>query len=114
MEDNIRKIYGGKWWKTDFHVHTPASEDYGKGSENPENEKNITPKEFLLEAMSKKLDCLIISDHNTFKWIPQLRTALKEMEETNETGFRKIYIFPAVELNVNGNIHLPRLFTVQP
>ena len=45
MEDTITKIYGGKWWKTDFHVHTPASEDYGKGSENPEDEKNITPKE---------------------------------------------------------------------
>ena len=30
MEDTITKIYGGKWWKTDFHVHTPASEDYGK------------------------------------------------------------------------------------
>ena len=28
MEDTITKIYGGKWWKTDFHVHTPASEDY--------------------------------------------------------------------------------------
>ena len=26
MEDTITKIYGGKWWKTDFHVHTPASE----------------------------------------------------------------------------------------
>ena len=44
MEDTITKIYGGKWWKTDFHVHTPASEDYGKGSENPEDEKNNTPK----------------------------------------------------------------------
>lgn len=88
MEDTITKIYGGKWWKTDFHVHTPASEDYGKGSENPEDEKNITPKEFLLNAMSKKLDCLIISDHNTFKWIPQLGIALKEMEENNEIGYR--------------------------
>ena len=112
MEDTITKIYGGKWWKPDFHVHTPASEDYGKGSENPEDEKNITPKEFLLNAMSKKLDCLIISDHNTFKWIPQLGIALKEMEENNEIGYRKIYIFPAVELNVNGNIHVLGIFDI--
>lgn len=112
MEDTITKIYGGKWWKTDFHVHTPASEDYGKGSDNPEYEKNITPKEFLLNAMSKKLDCLVISDHNTFKWIPQLRTALKELEDNNVNGYRKIYIFPAVELNVNGNVHVLGIFDI--
>ena len=112
MEENITKIYGGKWWKTDFHVHTPASEDYGKGSDNPEQEKNITPKDLLLEAMSKKLDCLVVSDHNTFKWIPKLRTALKELEEDNETSYRKIYIFPAVELNVNGNIHVLGIFDI--
>ena len=22
---------GARWWKFDFHTHTPASEDYGKG-----------------------------------------------------------------------------------
>lgn len=112
MEDTITEIYGGKWWKTDFHVHTPASEDYGKGSDNPEFEKNITPKEFLLNAMAKKLDCLIISDHNTFKWIPELRSALKEMKNNNEDGYRRIYIFPAVELNVNGNVHVLGIFDI--
>ena len=107
------EIYGGKWWKTDFHVHTPASDDYGKGSDNPENEKNITPKEFLLNAMEKKIDCLVISDHNTFSWIPELRDALKKMKEENETGYREIYLFPAVELNVNGNIHLLGIFDIE-
>ena len=24
---------GSKWWKFDFHTHTPASDDYGKGPE---------------------------------------------------------------------------------
>jgi len=23
---------GARWWKFDFHTHTPASKDYGKGT----------------------------------------------------------------------------------
>ena len=42
MNSTVKEIAGGKWWKVDFHVHTPASIDYGKGSQNPEKDKNVT------------------------------------------------------------------------
>lgn len=35
MNSVVKEIAGGKWWKVDFHVHTPASMDYGKGSMEP-------------------------------------------------------------------------------
>ena len=25
------ELAGARWWRFDFHTHTPASEDYGKG-----------------------------------------------------------------------------------
>ena len=49
--EDIMTFSGAKWWKVDFHVHTPASNCY-KASQ-----KGITPKEFLLNAMEKEIDC---------------------------------------------------------
>lgn len=28
-----------KWWKFDFHNHTPASDDYGKGPDQAQNKQ---------------------------------------------------------------------------
>ena len=58
MNSTVKEIAGGKWWKVDFHVHTPASMDYGKGSREPEKEKQVTPKEFLLKAIDQPEDDL--------------------------------------------------------
>lgn len=110
MNGSVRNIVGGKWWKVDFHVHTPASEDYGKGSINPEAEKTITPKEFLKKAIEKEIDCLVISDHNTFTWIDRLRNAMKELLQENDE-ISPIVIFPAVEVNAEGNNHLLAIFS---
>lgn len=110
MNKTVKDIVGGKWWKVDFHVHTPASFDYGRGSEDPEKEKNITPKEFLYKAIEQKLDCLVISDHNCFDWIGKLREAMREIEGDEEFA-NGITIFPAIEVNVNGNIHLLAIFS---
>jgi len=38
-------IHGAKWWKFDFHNHTPASNDFGKGDAT---HKAITPENWLL------------------------------------------------------------------
>ena len=109
MNSIVKEITGGKWWKVDFHVHTPASMDYGKGSENPDREKQITPKDFLLKAIDKNIDCLVISDHNSFDWIDKLREAMKELLREN-ANITEVIIFPAVEINVMGNIHLLAIF----
>ena len=42
---------GGKWWKFDFHSHTPSSVDYGKHADN----KQISPQEWLLSYMRASL-----------------------------------------------------------
>ncbi len=100
---------GGRWWKFDFHNHTPASDDYGNGSDLAKH-KNRTPREWLLDYMRAGVDCVAITDHNIGTWIDQLRGALAELDSEQPDGFRPIYLFPGVEISVNGGLHLLAIF----
>lgn len=102
-------IHGAKWWKFDFHNHTPASFDFGKGNQN---HKSITPRDWLLMYMKEGIDCVAITDHNSGKWVDELKRALQELEEEEDkpNDFRKLYLFPGVEITANNNIHILALF----
>ena len=94
---------GARWWKFDFHTHTPASVDYGKGPDQCRL-RQITPREWLLGFMRAEVDCVAVTDHNTGEYINPLKEALLELEQHPE--FRPLYLFPGVELSVNGGFHL--------
>ncbi len=99
------KWNGARWWKFDFHTHTPASNDYGKG-ESQATLKNRTPKEWLLDYMHSGIECIAITDHNSGAWIDLLKSALAELASEQPADFRPIYLFPGVEISVHGGIHL--------
>jgi hypothetical protein len=105
------KWNGARWWRFDFHTHTPASDDYGSGA-NQAARKNRTPKEWLLDFMRAGIDCVAITDHNTGVWIDQLKKALAELETERPHGFRAIYLFPGMEISVHGGIHVLAIFDV--
>lgn len=101
-------IYSGsKWWKIDFHVHTPASHDYGRGNDDL---KTLTPKEWLKRVMEKDIDGIVIADHNTGAWIDILKSSLEELKQEGYSKYRDMHIFPGVEINVSGGIHLLAIF----
>lgn len=104
MRDSIQ---GAKWWKFDFHTHTPASHDYGKN--NPAD-KNVLAKDWLLNLMSKGIDCVAVTDHNTGAWIDSLKIALTDLDTQKPSGYRPLHLFPGVEISVNGGIHLLAIF----
>ncbi|WP_416778813.1 hypothetical protein ACNFJN_05865 [Xenorhabdus budapestensis] len=52
---------GARWWKFDFHTHTPASFDYGKADSNLKTSK--TPKDWLLDYIAKGIECVAVTDH---------------------------------------------------
>ncbi len=99
------KWNGSRWWKCDFHAHTPASVDYGKGSDQI-TLKQRTPKEWLLDYMRAGIDCVAITDHNTGAWVDRIKTALSELKTEMHESYRPIHIFPGVEISVNGGVHL--------
>ena len=98
---------GSRWWKIDFHTHTPASKDY--------HEKTISPEDWLKAAMTARLDAVVVSDHNAFAWIDKLKSAYLDMEvnHRDEPWFRPLVIFPGTEIAVAGNgdrVHLLAIF----
>ncbi|MEO5377313.1 MAG: AAA family ATPase [Magnetococcus sp. DMHC-6] len=103
---------GSKWWKFDFHTHTPKSNDYGRGDESF---KNINPEEWLQKAMESGLDCVVVTDHNSGGWIDILKaknTVLRD-GDTKPDWFRKLTIFPGVEITVansSNRVHLLAVF----
>jgi ABC-type enterochelin transport system ATPase subunit len=102
-------INGAKWWKFDFHNHSPSSYDYGR---DDHDEKKISPRDWLLKYMEKEIDCIAITDHNSGDFIDSAKIAYLELENEQPEGFRKLHIFPGVELTVNTGIHLLAIFDI--
>ncbi|NLG12909.1 MAG: AAA family ATPase [Lentisphaerae bacterium] len=103
---------GSKWWKFDFHTHTPKSNDYGHGDESF---KNIKPEEWLRKAMESGLDCVAVTDHNAGGWIDELKAKNKELREcgTRSVWYKELTIFPGVEITVGDSgrrVHLLAVF----
>ena len=100
---------GARWWKFDFHTHTPASQDtyWCKSGNAP------TPQQWLQRFMDAEIDCVAITDHNSGAWIDELKAAYEEMQQNQVNGFRVMHLFPGVEISVNGGFHLLALFDTE-
>ncbi len=103
------KWKGSHWWKFDFHAHTPASDDYGKGKDQAALKKR-GPRDWLLDYMRAGIDCVAITDHNSGEWIDRVKEELVLLESERPEGFRPIHVFPGVEISVNGGVHLLAIF----
>ena len=75
MNDNWQ-WNGARWWKFDFHSHSPRSEDYGKNSPQQTQLKARQPKEWLLDYKRAGIDCVAVTDHNSGAWVDSLKEAL--------------------------------------
>ena len=91
---------GAKWWRVDFHTHTPFSTDAYQG------EPPLTQQEWLLAHMKAEIDAVVISDHNGGGWIDGLKTELANLRAQDVQGFREIALFPGVEVTTSQNVHL--------
>lgn len=103
-------IIGSKWWKFDFHTHSPASGDYGKGPDQAVL-KQRTPREWLQDFMRAGIDCVAVTDHNSGEWIEKLKQELANLDTEQPPDYRPLHLFPGVEISVNGNIHVLAIFS---
>lgn len=88
----MTEISGSRFYSIDFHVHTPASNDY--------KDKTATASDIIQKAIEAKLDALVVTDHNTCAWVDTLR------EEAKGKG---ITIYPGFEINSAGG-HILGIF----
>jgi ABC-type enterochelin transport system ATPase subunit len=101
--DGEWKYPGSKWWRFDFHVHTPTSTDYAK--------PDTTSEEWLKYCMVAGLDCVVVTDHNSgdgYKFLISAYAALASNASKPE-WFRPFVLFPGVEITV-GSVHLLAIF----
>ena len=104
--DNRQWLYpGARWWKFDFHTHTPASDDYGRGPDQA-SLKQIDPADWLLGFMRAGVDCVAVTDHNSGEWLDRLQDAYRELEQESHPEFRLLHLFPGVEITANGGTHI--------
>ncbi len=87
-------MVGLRWKKTDFHVHTMASECY--------KDKDNTCEEWINRVEEVGLDCVAVTDHNSYENIDRL------LELGNQKG---IVVFPGVEVTCDtSKIHVLCIF----
>ena len=107
---------GSRWWKFDFHTHTPASiepktQPWQEAIGTPEE---VTPEKWLKKFMAAGIDCVAITDHNTSGWIDTLQSTYKNLSDQHDviggSDFRPLILFPGVEISVGGGIHLLAIF----
>ena len=102
---NRQLFPGARWWKFDFHTHTPASDDFS-------DKDQMEPKLWLKKFMEEKIDCVAITDHNSGGWIDCLKQKLWELEENENKPdwYRPLYLFPGVEISTYDDVHLLAIF----
>lgn len=93
---------GAKWWKFDFHTHTPASADFRK--------PDVTCEDWLRDYMEKGIDCVAVTDHNCGAWIDKLKRTLARFEKEDPEWYRPLCLFPGVEISANGGVHILAIF----
>ncbi len=103
---------GARWWKFDFHTHTPASKDTSAWQHAIGTPNELTPETWLLKYMAAGIDCVAVTDHNSGAWVDRLKAAYAAMKTRQSAGFRELHIFPGVEISVNGGFHLLAIFDV--
>ena len=90
---------GSRWWKFDFHNHTPASLDY-------RGDKAIPPRQWLQDYLDMGIQCIVVTDHNTGGWIDKLKAELATLQQQDAATWGGMTIFPGMELSCSGGVHL--------
>jgi energy-coupling factor transporter ATP-binding protein EcfA2 len=101
-----RPYPGSRWWKFDFHTHTPASKDWKGGPQT-------SAEEWLLSFTRADIDCVVVTDHNSGAWIDRLKAAnaaLAAGAGSAPAGYRKLTVFPGVEISAQGGVHVLAVF----
>lgn len=85
---------GVRWYKSDLHLHTPASRCF--------RDRGVTPEQWVQRCIEQGLDVVAVTDHNTGEYIDRIKEAAAN---TNLT------VFPGVEVTcTESKVHMLVIF----
>lgn len=96
LAELLSKRTGARFWRTDLHVHTPASNDMH------DRWASAKPEDVVDQALKNRMEIIAVTDHNSAKWCDAVREAAKG------TG---LHVFPGVEIATSEG-HLLAVFDV--
>jgi AAA domain/AAA domain, putative AbiEii toxin, Type IV TA system len=99
---------GSRWWRFDFHTHTPASSDYGSGP-NQSVLKARACREWINDFILAGIECVAVTDHHCGDWIDPLKVELLKMRQEGRLGADRFFLFPGTELSIGG-VHFLAIF----
>jgi PHP family Zn ribbon phosphoesterase len=105
MNKDLWPYPGARWWRFDFHTHTPASSDYGAGLKQA-TLKSRSHREWLMGYIQAGVSCVAVTDHNCGNWIDPLKLELDKMRDEGAPGASEFHVFPGAELTINGAHYL--------
>lgn len=79
-----------KWYKIDFHTHTPASECFP--------DKRVTAEKWLEKAKQSGMNAVVVTDHNSVGFIEEIEKVKGKYEKDNE-----FKVFYGIELCVSAD-----------
>ena len=88
---------GSRWWRVDFHTHSPASYDFNNREANTDDRERWV--KWITAARDAGLEAVAITDHNTADGIQHLKNARSQVENAP-------ILFPGVEITADDGCHL--------
>ncbi|ACV50627.1 SMC domain protein [Lancefieldella parvula DSM 20469] len=82
-----------KWYKIDFHTHTPESRCFP--------DKSITAARWLQAAKDSGLNAVVVTDHNSVGFISEIEKVKNQFEELNPIKGNLFKVFYGIELCVS-------------
>lgn len=80
-----------KWYKVDFHAHTPESRCFA--------DKTVTAESWLSATKASGLNAVVITDHNSVRFLQEIENIKSQYEEEN-----KFKVFYGIELCVSAEL----------
>ena len=103
---------GARWWKFDFHTHTPVSHDFMRNCSR-EDIGQVTQESWLRKFMDEGIHCVAVTDHNSGAWIDGLKETLEQIRIADGDQYRPLYLFPGVEISAYDGVHILAIFDPQ-
>lgn len=93
--------HGARFFKTDLHIHTPASLDWNEHNTSEHSAENIQSNDIVEAAINAGLDIIAITDHNSVEWCQRVIDAAKG---------KNLVVLPGFELTARPGIHILAIF----